>query len=55
MRLVATITVARLANYMGQAQKRWVRGIQTRVDVTASVLGSMKASGGILTDECRFH
>jgi hypothetical protein len=32
----------RLASYIGEAQKRWVRGIQTRVDVTASVLGSMK-------------
>jgi hypothetical protein len=31
-----------LAKHMGKAQKRWVRGIQTRVDVTASMLGSMK-------------
>ncbi|KAL2673757.1 hypothetical protein Neosp_012201 [[Neocosmospora] mangrovei] len=31
-----------LANHMGKAQKKWVRGIQTRVDVTASMLGSMK-------------
>lgn len=33
-----------LANHMGRAQKKWVRGIQTRVDVTASMLGSMKVS-----------
>ena len=31
-----------LAQHMGKAQKRWFRGIQTRVDVTASMLGSMK-------------
>ena len=31
-----------LAKHMGKAQKRWMRGIQTRVDVTASMLGSMK-------------
>ncbi|KAB5515468.1 P-loop containing nucleoside triphosphate hydrolase protein [Coniochaeta sp. 2T2.1] len=40
--IIATITIMQLAKYIGQAQKRWVRGIQTRVDVTASVLGSMK-------------
>jgi ATP-binding cassette subfamily C (CFTR/MRP) protein 1 len=31
-----------LAKYMGKAQKTWVRGVQTRVDVTASMLRSMK-------------
>ncbi|OIW33171.1 P-loop containing nucleoside triphosphate hydrolase protein [Coniochaeta ligniaria NRRL 30616] len=40
--IVATVAIMRLSNHIGQAQKRWVRGIQTRVDVTASVLGSMK-------------
>ena len=39
---VATVAIMQLANSTGQAQKRWVSGIQTRVDVTASVLGSMK-------------
>lgn len=40
--LVATTAIMQLANYIGNAQKIWVRGIQKRVDVTASVLGSMK-------------
>ncbi|KAF4625089.1 hypothetical protein G7Y89_g13080 [Cudoniella acicularis] len=40
--IVATTAIMRLAKYIGNAQKIWVRGIQTRVDVTASVLGSMK-------------
>lgn len=31
-----------LAKYIGNAQKIWVRGIQTRVDVTVSMLASMK-------------
>ncbi|KAK0718041.1 P-loop containing nucleoside triphosphate hydrolase protein [Lasiosphaeria miniovina] len=38
----ATVAVMQLASYTGQAQRKWVRSIQTRVDVTASVLGSMK-------------
>jgi ATP-binding cassette, subfamily C (CFTR/MRP), member 1 len=33
-----------IAKYIANAQKRWVRGIQTRIDVTASMLGSMKVS-----------
>lgn len=33
-----------MAKYIANAQKRWVRGIQTRIDVTASMLGSMKVS-----------
>ncbi|EEU35583.1 uncharacterized protein NECHADRAFT_52409 [Fusarium vanettenii 77-13-4] len=40
--IVATVGIMQLANHMGRAQKKWVRGIQTRVDVTASMLGSMK-------------
>ena len=31
-----------MAKYMGNAQKVWIEGIQTRVDVTASMLSSMK-------------
>jgi hypothetical protein len=34
--------IAMMAKYMGTAQKVWIEGIQTRVDVTASMLGSMK-------------
>ncbi|WAO95847.1 Hypothetical protein NCS54_01349200 [Fusarium falciforme] len=40
--IVATVGIMQLAKHMGKAQKRWMRGIQTRVDVTASMLGSMK-------------
>ncbi|KAE9376787.1 putative ATP-binding cassette transporter [Stipitochalara longipes BDJ] len=35
--------IAMMAKYMGNAQKVWIEGIQTRVDVTASMLGSMKS------------
>jgi hypothetical protein len=31
-----------IAKWIGNAKKVWMRGIQTRVDVTASMLGSMK-------------
>lgn len=30
---------------MGAAQKVWIEGIQTRVDVTSAMLGVMKVSG----------
>ncbi|KAL2181082.1 P-loop containing nucleoside triphosphate hydrolase protein [Thermothelomyces heterothallicus CBS 202.75] len=40
--IIATVAIMQLANYIGNAQKKWVRGVQTRVDVTASMLGSMK-------------
>ena len=33
-----------MAKYMGNAQKVWIEGIQTRVDVTASMLSSMKVN-----------
>jgi ATP-binding cassette subfamily C (CFTR/MRP) protein 1 len=36
-----------LARYIGNAQKVWIEGIQTRVDSTASMLGSMKVSDPI--------
>jgi len=48
MLLVATVAIMQLANYIGNAQKIWVRGVQTRVDVTASMLGSMKVCTPIL-------
>lgn len=44
--MIATIGVLStiwLSRYMGTAQKRWIQAIQTRVDTTASMLGSMKA------------
>ncbi|KAF7515463.1 hypothetical protein G7054_g14560 [Neopestalotiopsis clavispora] len=39
---IATISIMQLARFMGNAQRTWIRGTQTRVDVTASMLGSMK-------------
>ncbi|KAB8290460.1 hypothetical protein EYC80_010891 [Monilinia laxa] len=41
--LVCTAGILTMAKWMGNAQKIWIRGIQTRIDVTASMLGSMKA------------
>jgi hypothetical protein len=38
----STVSILIMAKYIGHAQKIWIQGIQTRVDVTASVLGSMK-------------
>ncbi|CAG8920353.1 unnamed protein product [Penicillium salamii] len=40
--IIATAGMLQLAQFIGTAKKRWMRGIQTRVDVTASVLASMK-------------
>ncbi|KAL4781147.1 P-loop containing nucleoside triphosphate hydrolase protein [Aspergillus varians] len=40
--IIATTGTLQLARFIGTAKKRWMRGIQTRVDVTASVLASMK-------------
>ncbi|KAJ5511325.1 ABC transporter integral membrane type 1 [Penicillium expansum] len=40
--IIATTGMLQLAQFIGMAKKRWMRGIQTRVDVTASVLASMK-------------
>jgi hypothetical protein len=39
--------IAIMAKYMGNAQKIWIEGIQTRVDVTASILSSMKVKPGV--------
>ncbi|KAH7346292.1 putative ATP-binding cassette transporter [Rhexocercosporidium sp. MPI-PUGE-AT-0058] len=41
--LISTLSVIALSKYVGGAQKAWNEGIQTRVDVTTSMLGSMKA------------
>lgn len=40
--IIATAGTLRLARFIGVAKKRWMSGIQRRVDVTASVLASMK-------------
>ncbi|CAI7586196.1 unnamed protein product [Penicillium crustosum] len=40
--MIATTGMLQLAQFIGLAKKRWMKGIQTRVDVTASVLASMK-------------
>ncbi|KAL3446335.1 P-loop containing nucleoside triphosphate hydrolase protein [Aspergillus insuetus] len=40
--IFATTGTLQLSRFIGLAKKRWMRGIQTRVDVTASVLASMK-------------
>ncbi|KAF4960481.1 hypothetical protein FGADI_923 [Fusarium gaditjirri] len=40
--IVSTTGILMIAKYIANAQKQWVRGIQTRIDVTASMLGSMK-------------
>ncbi|KAG4438100.1 hypothetical protein IFR05_006421 [Cadophora sp. M221] len=41
--LISTVSVIGISRYVGDAQKAWNEGIQTRVDVTTSMLGSMKA------------
>lgn len=38
----STAGILGLARYIGNAQKIWIEGIQTHVDSTASMLGSMK-------------
>ncbi|KAK0104754.1 hypothetical protein ONS95_005024 [Cadophora gregata] len=53
--IFSTVGILAMAKYMGRAQKVWMEGIQTRVDVTASMLGSMKPCkmlgfSSILTD-----
>jgi ATP-binding cassette subfamily C (CFTR/MRP) protein 1 len=42
--IISTCSVAGLSAYVGKSQKIWNQGIQTRVDVTTSILGSMKVS-----------
>ncbi|KAF7905842.1 hypothetical protein EAF00_000121 [Botryotinia globosa] len=41
--LLCTAGILLMANWMGNAQKIWIRGIQKRIDITASMLGSMNA------------
>lgn len=40
---IGVVTTIWLSRFMGKAQKRWIQAIQTRIDTTASMLGSMKA------------
>ena len=42
--LISTVCVVGISKYVGGAQKAWNEGVQTRVDVTASMLGSMKVT-----------
>jgi ATP-binding cassette subfamily C (CFTR/MRP) protein 1 len=42
--IIATLSVLQLAQFIGSSKKKWMRGIQTRVEVTASILASMKVS-----------
>ncbi|KAE8452406.1 hypothetical protein EG329_001107 [Mollisiaceae sp. DMI_Dod_QoI] len=41
--IFSTAGVLTMSKYMGNAQKIWMEGIQTRVDVTATMLSSMKS------------
>ncbi|RAH67283.1 putative ATP-binding cassette transporter [Aspergillus aculeatinus CBS 121060] len=41
--IFCTAAILSMAKYMSNAQKVWMKSIQTRVDVTATMLGSMKA------------
>jgi hypothetical protein len=42
--IISTLSLILITKYIGQAQKIWNEGIQTRVDVTTAMLGSMKVS-----------
>lgn len=42
--IISTASLVSITKYIGRAQRVWNEGIQTRVDVTASMLGSMKVS-----------
>jgi ATP-binding cassette, subfamily C (CFTR/MRP), member 1 len=46
--ILATSGILGLAHYIRNAQKIWIQGIQTRVDATASMLGSMKVISSTL-------
>jgi ATP-binding cassette subfamily C (CFTR/MRP) protein 1 len=39
---ISTTEILLMAKHIGKAQKTWIQGIQTRVDVTASMLASNK-------------
>jgi ABC-type multidrug transport system fused ATPase/permease subunit len=41
--LISTVAIISMAKSMGNAQKIWMKSIQTRVDVTSTMLGSMKS------------
>lgn len=41
--LISTVAIISMAKSMAHAQKIWMKSIQTRVDVTSTMLGSMKS------------
>ncbi|KAF4769687.1 hypothetical protein HAV15_011431 [Penicillium sp. str.  len=41
--LISTVAIISMAKSMGHAQNIWMKSIQTRVDVTSTMLGSMKS------------
>lgn len=41
--VISTVGIMSMAKFMGHAQTIWMESIQTRVDVTATMLGSMKS------------
>jgi hypothetical protein len=42
MAFISMTGILLMAKHIGKAQKIWIQGIQTRVDVTASMLASIK-------------
>lgn len=42
--ILSMLSIIKISSYIGEAQKRWNEGIQTRVDVTTAMLSSMKVS-----------
>lgn len=40
--IISALCTVWISQYIGNAQKIWNKGIQTRVDVSTSMLGSMK-------------
>lgn len=46
--IFSTSVIMMMAKYMGNAQKIWIQGIQTRVSVTATMLSSMKVGFAML-------
>lgn len=46
--ILSMLSIIKISSYIGGAQKRWNEGIQTRVDVTTTMLSSMKVSSAQL-------
>jgi hypothetical protein len=45
--IVSTLCIIQISFHIGKAQERWNEGIQTRIDATATILGSMKVSDAL--------